>query len=411
MAPTLNCAHPSLLESDVCSQATDIESRLQGLDDYIEQLLKDWNAPGVGVGIVSGDKLIFTQGYGYRDLSKKLPITDKTLWPIASNTKLFTAVAAGMLVEEGKLTWDKPITEEVPSLRFYNNDLNHTVTLRDMLAHRTGITRHDYIWYLSDFTRKEFFERIKYLEPAFPLRQEFIYNNLMYSAVGYIIELLSGKTWEQFVRERILTPLEMHRTVYTVEDMVKDADYATPFTERRDSTELYQIPFYEDGGGTDPCGGINSSIEEMSHWLRALMNDGKYNDKQILPSSVLKATLDPAMAMPNALGESRGWWEIVNSFHGMGRWQASYRGKLFTYHGGDIDGFHSQVSYLPHNDIGVVVFAIGDHCGSQLRNIITYNVYERLLGLRGRLKNIFNIPNCFCCTILRNGKPTVSVPN
>jgi len=137
------------------------------------------------------------------------------LFQIASNTKLFTAVAVGMLVEEGKLEWDKPVRQYVPSLQFSNNTLNNTVTIRDMLAHRTGITRHDMIWYKSDFTRKELFERLKYLEPRQPLRQTFLYNNLMYAAAGSIVEHLSHQPWEDFVRERILRPLDMHRTVFS----------------------------------------------------------------------------------------------------------------------------------------------------------------------------------------------------
>ena len=132
-------------------------ARLKGFDAWMAQTLKDWNVPGIGVGIVVGDKLVFAKGYGYRDYGKKLPFTPNTLYPIASNTKLFTAVAAGLLVEEGKLTWDKPVRESVPSIQFYNDDLNTTVTLRDMLAHRTGITRHDTIWYKSPDSRKELF--------------------------------------------------------------------------------------------------------------------------------------------------------------------------------------------------------------------------------------------------------------
>src|SRR5207248_11403722 len=139
--------------------------KLQGFDAYMEQTLKDWNTPGVGVGIVVGNKLVFVKGYGYRDYEKKLPFTARTLQPIASNTKLFTAVAAGLLVEEGKLTWDKPVRKSVPAIQFYDDVLNNNITLRDLLAHRTGITRHDMIWYKGDFTRKELFERLKYMEP------------------------------------------------------------------------------------------------------------------------------------------------------------------------------------------------------------------------------------------------------
>ncbi|MGC9996038.1 MAG: serine hydrolase [Terriglobia bacterium] len=362
------------------AQAEDVTSKLQGFDAYMEKTLNDWNAPGVAVGIVVKDKLVFAKGYGYRDYGKKLPFTPTTLCQIASNTKLFTAVAAGMLVEEGKLTWDKPVREKVPAIEFYNDELNNNVTLRDMLSHRTGITRHDLIWYKGDLSRKELFERIKYMEPKEPLRQTFLYNNLMYAAAGYLIQLQSGKTWEDFVRERIFQPLGMNASVYSVADMLKQDDHGVPFTEKRDSMELYQIPYYEDTAGVAPCGAIISNIQEMSHWLIALMNEGKYDGKQVLPPNVLKATLEPAIALPNTMAEVRGYWELLNSAYGMGRDTASYRGHLVTYHGGDLDGFHSQVSFMPRERIGVIVFVIGDHCAS-LNNTVSWNVYERLLGL------------------------------
>ncbi|MBW4508317.1 MAG: serine hydrolase [Scytonematopsis contorta HA4267-MV1] len=363
------------------TQETDIAMKLQDFDIDMEKLLKDWNAPGFGVGIVEKDKLIFARGYGYRDYEEKLPFTSKTLFPIASNTKLFTAIAAGMLVESGKLTWDKPIRDAVPTIRFYNNDLNNTVTLRDMLTHRTGITRHDSIWYKQDsLTRKDIFDRLQYMKPEVSLREAYIYNNNMYAVVGYIIELLSGKTWEEFVRERIFKPLSMHNTIYSTAEMLKQSDYGVPFTEKRESNEIYKIPYYKELSAIAPAGAIISNIEEISHWLVALMNDGNYIGKQVLPPNILKATIEPGMALPNVLGETRGWWELLNPVYGMGRETASYRGHLLTYHGGDIDGFHSQMSFLTQNKLGVIVFTIGDHC-SLLANTITYNIYERLLGL------------------------------
>ena len=357
-----------------------IAKKLAGFDAYMAKILKDWNAPGVGVGVVVGDKLVFAKGYGYRDYEKKLLFTPTTLCQIASNTKLFTAVAAGLLVDGGKLTWDKPVRESVPSIRFYNNELNNTVTLRDMLAHRTGITRHDTIWYQSDDTRPQLFDKVKYLEPQEPLRQTFLYNNLMYAAAGYIIELQSGTTWENFVRDRIFKPLDMGSTVYSVADMLKQPDFGVPFTEKRDSFELYKLPYYEDIGGVAPCGAIISNIQDMSHWLIALMNDGKLAGKQVLPAAVLKATLEPAIALPNTTAEVRGYWEILNTAYGMGRETMVYRGHLLTLHGGDLPGFHSQVSFMPREKIGVIVFVIGNHCAS-LYNFVSYNVYERLLGM------------------------------
>ena len=362
------------------AQAPDISGKLSDFDAYMVQVLKDWNTPGIGVGIVVNDKLVFAKGYGYRDYEKKLPFTPATLCQIASNSKLFTAVAAGMLVEEGKLTWDKPVRESVPTIQFYNDQLNDNVTLRDMLSHRTGVTRHDLIWFKSPFTRKELFEKLKYLEPQEPMRETFLYNNLMYAAAGNIIELKSGKTWEQFVREKIFAPLDMNTTTYTISDMTQHPDHGVAFREKRDSFELYKIPYYEDTEGVAPAGAIISNIDELSHWLIALMNDGKYNGKQVLPANVLKATLQPAIGLPNTLGESQGFWELLNPAYGMGRQTAAYRGHLITYHGGDLPGFHSQVSFLPNDKIGVIVLVISDH-SAPLYNIVSYDVYERLLGM------------------------------
>jgi CubicO group peptidase (beta-lactamase class C family) len=369
-----------ILALGAVAQGINVTQALDGFDAYMAKTLKDWNAPGVGVGIVVNDKLVFAKGYGFRDYEKKLPYTPATMSPIASNTKLFTAVAAGMLVEEGKLSWDKPVRESVPGIRFHNDQLNNTVTLRDMLSHRTGITRHDTIWYKSDFTRKQLFEKLVYLEPQEPMRQTFLYNNLMFAAVGYLIELQSGKTWEQFVKERIFDPLQMNATSYSIRDMLKRPEFGVGFTERRDSFELYRIPYYEDISGVAPCGAIVSNIEDMSHWLIALMNQGKYDGKQVLPAEVLKATLQPAIALPNTALETRGWSEVLNAAYGMGRETASYRGHLMTFHGGDLPGFHTQVSFMPQDHLGVIVFEIGNH-SQPLYNIVSYNVYERLLGM------------------------------
>jgi CubicO group peptidase (beta-lactamase class C family) len=369
-----------LLGPFLLAQQPSVDSRLEGFDTYMAQVLKDWNVPGIGVGIVVKDKLVFAKGYGYRDYGKKLPFTPTTTQPIASNTKLFTAVAAGLLVEDGKLDWDKPIRQYVPSIKFYNDDLNRAVTVRDMLAHRTGITRHDLIWFKSDFTQKELFERLKYLEPSESPRSVFLYNNMMYAGTGYSIELLAGKTWEAFIRDRILGPLGMPNTTFTIADMLKTPEPGVPYTERRDSTELYQIPYYSDAIGVAPAGAMNSSIVDVSKWLIALMNDGQLDGKQVLPRAVIKQTLAPSIALPNTGLEVRGWGEILNATYGMGRWTASYRGHLIAYHGGDLPGFHSQVSTMPYESIGVIVFVIGDHA-APLYNIVSYNVYERLLGL------------------------------
>ena len=364
----------------VTALAQETGDRLAGVDEWIGKTLKDWNVPGACVGVVVKGHLVLAKGYGYRDYGRKLPVTPNTLYQIASNTKLFTTMAVGMLVDEGKLDWDLPVRTFVPAIRFFDDRLDATVTIRDMLSHRTGISRHDYIWYKSDFTRKELFDRLRYLEPSQPLRQGFLYNNMMYAAAGEVVELLSGQVWEEFVRTRLLRPLGMTHTIFSAREMEKLPDHFVPYTEKRDTTTLYEIPVYEEGAGLGPAGSMISSIEDMSHWLIALMNDGKFEGRQVIPPDVIRASLAPSVALPNYLLENRGYKELVDPVYGMGREWASYRGHYLTFHGGDLPGIHSQISCMPYDSIGVIVFVIGNHA-APLYNYISYNIYERLLGL------------------------------
>jgi CubicO group peptidase (beta-lactamase class C family) len=377
----LLCPPATALETAASrANARDPLRRLDGFDAYMRKILKDWNLPGIGVAVVVKDKVVLAKGYGYRDYGAKLPFTAKTVVPIASNTKLFTATAVGLLVEEGKLEWDQPVRQFVPGVRFYDDQLSASVTVRDMLSHRTGITRHDSIWYKSDFTRKELYERLKYLEPTQPMRQTFLYNNMMYAGAGYIVELLSGKTWEAFVTERLLRPLGMSSTVFSIEELEKQPDHGVPYTERRDSFELYRIPYYSEAEGVGPAGSMNSNLDDMSRWVVAQLSGGRLGGEQAIPANVVKETMAPALAMPNTNLEARGFGELLNPVYGTGRWTASYRGHLVSYHGGDINGFHSQVAVAPYDGVGVVVLVIGDHA-APLYNVVAYNVLERMLGL------------------------------
>ena len=340
----------------------------------------DWNSPGIAVGIIIKDELAYAEGFGYRDLENKLPVTSKTLFPIASNTKLFTSVAMGMLMEKGDMSWDNPISNYVPQIKFYNQDLYNTVTLRDMLSHRTGISRHDFIWYKSDFTRKELFDRLIYLEPAQPIRQSSLYNNLMYAAAGYCLELKTGKTWEDYIKSNILNPLSMNSSIFTIEEMEKSQDFAYPYYEDRDTDQLIKRPFYREFSGVGPCGSIISNLENMSNWVITLIHKGKFNGEEVIPDAIIKETMQPSIAYPNSTLENEGYDELLNSIYGMGRNFSVYKGHLFARHGGAIGGFYSQVSMMPKDSIGVIVFVNGAH-NRPLINTISYNIYDRLLDL------------------------------
>jgi CubicO group peptidase (beta-lactamase class C family) len=359
------------------AQTINVAQKLGDFDPIVNQILKDWNVPGCGVGIVVKDKLVFAKGYGYRNVEKKLPVTPNTLFQIASNSKLFTATAVGFLVDQGKMNWDKPVKNYVPRIQFFNDELTNNVTIRDMLSHRTGISRHDGIWYKSSFSRAELFNRLKYLEPSLPLREGYLYNNLMYMAAGQIIEDVSGQTWEKFVTANIFTPLNMTHSIFVPEDMAKQADFMSPYYEKRDTNTLLPYPLYKEMQGVGPAGSIISSINDMSNWVIAQMNGGKFNGKQVIPQNVITETLQPASLsarMPTK------YFENINSMYGMGRSTSSYKGHYRTQHGGAIGGIFSQVTMQLTDSIGVIVFVNGAH-GRAINDIVTNMVYDKLLDL------------------------------
>jgi CubicO group peptidase (beta-lactamase class C family) len=357
------------------AQTIDVQKKMKGFDQTMEKILKDWNVPGCGIGIVVKDKLVFARGYGYRDLENRLPVTPNTLFQIASNTKLFTATGMGFLVEEGKIDWDKPVRNYVPQLQFFNDELNASVTVRDMLSHRTGISRHDAIWVRSDFTREELFDRIRYLEPSIPFRTGSLYNNLMYVAAGKVTEYLSGETWEDFLSRNIFLPLEMQNTMFDVGQMMEQPDFMTPYYEKRDTTILLKSLFYTQNQGLGPAGSIVSSINDLSHWVIAQINGGMYRGNQVIPAKIIKETMKPAI--PYSSVPDR-YFENLNAMYGMGRATSSYKGHYLAQHGGSIGGIYSNISIMPADSIGVIVFT---NRISQLPGIIAFTVYDRILGL------------------------------
>ncbi|MCB0490409.1 MAG: serine hydrolase [Cyclobacteriaceae bacterium] len=359
------------------AQELPVEARLKGIDETINAVLKKWNVPGAGVGVVVKDKLVWSKGFGYRDVENKLPVTAQTQFQIASNTKLFTSTGIGLLVEKGLLNWDKPIRDYCPQVQFYNDDLNKNVTIRDMLSHRTGLSRHDFIWLGADFTRQEIFERIKYLEPSLPLRQGYLYNNLMYITAGRVIELLTQQTWEDYTRENFFAPLKMTQSTFFTEDMQKSGNYMKSYYEKLEGATLAPYPMYTKNTALGPAGSIISSINDMSHWLIAHMNGGEYENSSVIPSSIIRETMTPATIDSYVPGTN---YESLNSIYGMGRRTMSYKGHYRTEHGGAIGGIYSLVSFMPADSLGVIVFTNGEHA-SVLPVVIGNIFYDKLLEL------------------------------
>lgn len=343
------------------------DPRLKGLDTFVARVIRDWKIPGVSIAVVEKNKVIFTGGYGYRDIEKKLPVTENTLYAIGSCTKAFTAAILGQLAKEGKVDLDKPVRDYLPELKFEDEYSNAHITLRDMITHRTGLPRHDMSWYASPASRKELLERIEHLEPTAELRETFQYNNFMYLAQGMVIEKITGKSWEQNVKERILDPLGMNNTHFSVKEMMNAADKSYAYATIKDSI-IKQIP-YRNIDAMGPAGSINSCAKDMAKWLITWINDGKYNGKEIIPA------LHRMQAMTSQMATGAGVPGIENpdvhaGGYGLGWFITSYRGHYRVEHGGGIDGFITTTGFFPGDSIGIFVVSNQSQPVSIIRNFI-----------------------------------------
>ena len=352
------------------------DKRIAALDTAFERALKTWKAAGFAVAVVEKNKLIYAKGFGYRDLENKLPVTPNTLFAIGSCTKAFTASLIGLLQKDGKLDIDKPAHQYLPELRFFSDDLTNNVTLRDMMSHRTGLPRHDFSWYLfNTASRDSMFHRIQYMEPTYPLRRQWQYNNFMFVTQGAIAEKLTGKTWEENIREKIFTPLGMNSSEFTVRDLSRSADAAKGYGIKKDSLQFF-IPYY-DINAAGPAGSINSNAMDMSNWVITWINGGKFNGREVLPPDFLKE----AMSAQTVIGPgfpTKEKPDIFFSSYGFGWFLASYKGHYRVEHGGNIDGFSASTCFFPTDSIGIIVLSNQD--GSAIPAIVRNLISDRLLN-------------------------------
>ena len=344
---------------------------LSGFDAFVRRQLRDWDVPGAAIVIVENGEVVLMKGYGLRDKRKNLPVTPDTVFPIASVSKAFTAAALAMLVEEGKLDWDKPVREYMPEFALQDELASDRVTPRDLACHRTGVPRHDRLWYYTEFDRHELVRRVRHLPPSRDFRSYYQYNNLMYTTCGVLVGKLSGKSWEDFTRERILEPLGMNRTSFCIDDIRDLPDVARPYMKRNE--KLREVP-YKPLDGVTACGAINSSVNDMKEWLKLHMADGKVGRKQLISKQQMADMHTPHAVSPG----SHKYVEIPMSAYGLGWSVAPYRGLMRVSHSGGIDGFSTRLSFCPEHRVGMVILT--NRSGNPLPAIVELNLYDRMLG-------------------------------
>ena len=261
---------------------------------FMDSEMKRWEVPGMGIGIYKDGKVLFSEGFGYRNLEKKLPVTPNTIFAIGSASKAFTTMDVQILVDEGKVEWDKPVQTYLPDFELKDEVATARMTVRDLVCHRSGLPRHDGLWYGTSLTREDIYQRLRYLDFSADFRSTLQYNNLMFLTAGYLVGKLTNSSWEEFTRQRIFAPLGMASSNCSVEDSKKSEDYSSPYQRREGKVE--EVPF-RNINNIGPAGSINSNVNDMLKWVEFHLNKGKVGDKQIVSEAGQREVYTPAMFM------------------------------------------------------------------------------------------------------------------
>lgn len=361
-------------------------SRFSDFGQFVESAMKSWHCPGAAVAVIKGDDVLFQGAFGLRDVEAGLPMTVDTRFPMASVTKSFTAMSAALLVDEGKLEWDKPVREYIPEFILRDPYVTEHVTVRDMLSHRTGLPRHDLSAWRLDMSRAEFVRRMKYLKFNASFREKFQYNNLMYYATAYLVETIACHPWEDFVAQRIFAPLGMEASNFTPEPPREGHATAIGYRVDRDddgrAVGHVSMPF---GPHTElspsAAGALFSTLADLIRWLQVHVNDGRAAGTQLISPDSLKQMHLPHTVIPgSSIREELLGNTIVT--YGLGWFVEPYRGYTLVHHGGDVEGHSLIVGFVPGQRVGVV--GLTNCAAIPLRDVLLYEGIDRALDLSDR---------------------------
>jgi CubicO group peptidase (beta-lactamase class C family) len=342
------------------------------LDAYTTQAVKDWGAVGLAISVVKDGRVVFAKGYGVRELGKPEAVDTATLFAIGSTTKAMTALAIGMLVDEGKVRWDDPVSNHIPGFQLRDPYLTREVTVRDLLTHRAGLPNSDFLWYGNDNSTEEILRRVRFVAPAYSLRSGFIYQNVMYAAAGQVIANASGMSWEDFVRTRIFAPLGMQRTVPLLSKAAAMPNVASPHDRVNDTVRVIT------NASVDPvasAGSVWSSVGDMAKWMRFVLDSARVDGRRLLQPVTFAELLEPqTMVPPGQFYPSARLTRPHWMTYALGWFQQDYDGRAVSYHTGSIDGMVAIIGLVPDERLGVYVLANLDHV--ELRHALMFKVFD-----------------------------------
>jgi CubicO group peptidase (beta-lactamase class C family) len=367
------------IKSEVPSPPSPAASAESRIDSIIEHALKSWRAPGAAIGIVRDDRIIYLRGHGIRQVGNSDPVTPDTIFPLASCTKGFTTLALAMLVDQGKMHWQDPVRKHVPYFHLADPVADADARIEDLITHRIGLARNDYLWYRSPWDRREIIRRIGLIPPAHPFRTAFEYQTTMFAVAGCAVEAASGTSWQAFVQDHITRPLGMKAVGFLPPDN-PDLRYAMP--HREDATgAIHVIPWYP-MKEADPAGSINASARDLCQWLRFHLGDGTFDGNRLVSKGNFDAPHQPHMVIPKT---GIAYWmnpETIQLAYGYGWVVQDYHGHRQISHAGYIDGFRAHLTMLPDDHLGIVLLNNLD--GTMMNLALSNSLVDELLHFPSR---------------------------
>jgi len=345
----------------------DFQQRIDLLVDELEQQRQTHHVPGMAIAVVVDDQVVLTHGFGIADVEEETPVTPDTIFAIGSATKAFTSSLVGMLVDEGKMDWDDPVTEYLPyfQMDIASTNASDEITLRDVLSHRTGFTRMGLLFAGGQIPIEEVLLDATGAEPYVSFREKFYYSNVLYMSAGVAAGKAEGTDWHTLVAERIFEPLGMNSTTTSITEAENDSRLASGYLWDEDLQD-YEYKPMRNVDNIGPSGSINSNVIDMAEWLRLQLNRGEYEGHRLISEENLIETWTTQIDIAANVGYGMGWM--------IREWQ----GQLVVEHGGNVDGFSAQVAMLPESNIGFVLLA--NASVSTLPSSALNIVWDALLG-------------------------------
>ncbi len=330
------------------------EDVLYGLEAFIQEAMASWKIPGLAIGVVKDDELVFAQGFGEREIGTGSPVDANTIFAIGSNTKAFTVTALGLLIQEGQLSWDDPVLKYLPGFQLSDPYVTREIKVRDLLCHRSGLPTWggDLLSYGSTYTQDEILHRIRHIPLTLSFRSDYGYSNMMFSAAGKVVTAVTQSSWETFIQQRLFQPLHMTRSSTSINELAHTDNVALP--HEKIGGQIRAIP-YRNLDNHHPAGAINSTVTDMLQWLRFQLNNGMVGEKQLLKTSILEETHTPHTLNPIPPEMKKVMAATHFRAYGLGWALMDYQGHFVVSHGGGVDGMLSFTGMLPEINLGIVI--------------------------------------------------------